>query len=135
MIPGFSMCTCIHTLSFSHYQGHSNTTQTHVVTQRVCVLLLMRQAAADRVSSWAGFPGQTTARRLDKHQCKWLCSAVGSPATARPLQPPAQAHPAKVSKCGLTCMRRGSVCKIVAIHVKQKTTEPLRYRAQISGLC
>ena len=36
-----------------------------VVTQRESVLLLIRGAAAQRVSSWSRFPDQTAARRLD----------------------------------------------------------------------
>jgi hypothetical protein len=39
-----------------------------------------------RVSLSAGLPGQKAACRLTKQQSKWLCSALGSPATATPLK-------------------------------------------------
>ena len=52
-----------------------------VFARAVCALLLLKgRAAAERVSLWAGYLGQTSACRFGKHQSKWLCSAVGSPA-------------------------------------------------------
>ena len=78
--------------------GHKNALQTHnggCVCLRVCVraLLLTRRAAAERVSLWAGFLGQTSACGLDKHQSKWLCSeGLASDRKTAP-RPPAPAHP------------------------------------------
>ena len=52
-----------------------------VFARAVCALLLIKgRAAAERVSLWAGYLGQTSAFRFVKNQSKWLCSAVGSPA-------------------------------------------------------
>ena len=77
---------------------HKNALQTHnggCVCLRVCVraLLLTRRAAAERVSLWAGFLGQTSACGLDKHQSKWLCSeGLASDRKTAP-RPRAPAHP------------------------------------------
>jgi hypothetical protein len=102
-------CTCMHAFCFSHYQRHSGTTQTpkknvcvccvHVCV--VCVLLLKRQAVAERVSLLAAFVGGTATCKLDKHQRKWLCRAAGSPATARQLQDHLHQPTVKVNSCGL----------------------------------
>ena len=56
------------------------------VCEYVCVCYCLRRAAAERFSLWTGYLDQTSACRFGKHQSKWLCSAVGSPTTARPLQ-------------------------------------------------
>ena len=65
------------------------------VRVNVRLLLLKRQADAERVSLWAGYLGQTSARRLGKRQSKCLCSAVGGLASDRKAapRPPAPAHP------------------------------------------
>ena len=95
LIPGFveHMHERAHFLKPSHTLSHPNTRRMCVwvcvcVCARPCVLVLWlkRRSAAERVRLWAGYLGQTSARRLGKHQSEWLCSAVGSPATARPLQ-------------------------------------------------
>ena len=91
----------VNTRSLSHTIQH---TRRMFVIVCVCasVLLLKRRAAAERVSLFTVFLHQTAACRLGKHQSKWLCSAVGSPATAGPLQDRLnQPTPAKVSTCGL----------------------------------
>jgi hypothetical protein len=93
LIPGFfvDISTRAHFLKQSHKQSHKlshpNTQDECVcvcVRARPCVLVLLRRkrAAAERVNLWAGYLDQTSARRFGKHQSKWLCSAVGSPATA-----------------------------------------------------
>ena len=42
----------------------------------MCVKLLERRAAAERVRLSAGLPGQKAAHRLGKEQSEWLCSAL-----------------------------------------------------------
>ena len=95
LIPGFfvDISTRAHFLKQSHKLSHPNTQDECVcvcvcVRARPSVLMLLRRkrAAAERVSLWAGYLDQTSAHRFGKHQIKWLCSAVGSAATARPLQ-------------------------------------------------
>jgi hypothetical protein len=61
----------------------------------VCVLLLKRRAAGEHVHLWVGFLGQTAACRLGKHQSKWLCSDVDSPATAGRLRHCKSASPCR----------------------------------------
>ena len=101
----------------------------------VCVSFLERRAAAERVSLWTGFPGQTAACRLGKRQSKWLCGALGSPATAGPLpdrlpvQPQSQCMwTLKMGAPRVRLQERRRTCA-------DNTTELLRYSAHFSGLC
>ena len=92
--PGFCV-QCIHTLPFSHYRRHSHTTQTQKeMCVCVCECVLKRRAAAERVSLWSGFLGQTAACRLGKHKKQEVVQRCGltSDRKAAP-RPPAPAHP------------------------------------------
>ena len=64
-----------------------------------------------------------------------LCSAVGSPATGSPLQPPAPVNPSKSQYMWtLKWMSPESACKSAAELVTNQTLELLRYSAHFSGL-
>ena len=52
---------------------------------RVCLCYFLKGEQPPSASVY-WYLDQTSACRLGKHQSKWLCSAVSSPATARPLQ-------------------------------------------------
>jgi hypothetical protein len=52
---------------------------------RVCLSYFLKGEQPPSASVY-WYLDQTSACRLAKHQSKWLCSAVSSPATARPLQ-------------------------------------------------
>jgi hypothetical protein len=87
LIPGFfvDISTRAHFLKQTLTPKHTRRMCVCVcVRARPCVLVLLlrKRAAAERVSLWAGYLDQTSARRFGKHQSKWLCSALGSPATA-----------------------------------------------------
>jgi hypothetical protein len=60
----------------------------------VCEFVLKRRAAAERVSLWSGFLGQTAACRLGKHKKQEVVQRCGltSDRKAAP-RPPAPAHP------------------------------------------
>jgi hypothetical protein len=75
-----------------------------------------RRAAAERVSLSAGFSGQKGACRLGKQQSKWLCSALGSPATARPLQ--GGLHQSPTPKSTKPCFSGHTISHQVEGHVK-----------------
>jgi hypothetical protein len=69
------------TQTLSHPNTQEESVSVCVFARAVCALLLLKgRAAAERVSLWAGYLDQTSACRFGKHQSKWLCSAVGSPA-------------------------------------------------------
>ena len=146
LIPGFfvDISTRAHFLKQSHKQSHKlshpNTQDECVcvcVRARPCVLVLLlrRRAAAERVSLWAGFPGQTAACRLGKRQSKWLCGTVASPATAGPLPDRLPAHPQSQCvwplKMGAPRVRLQERRRTCAAN----TTELLRYSAHFSGPC
>ena len=101
----------------------------------VCVSFLERRAAAERVSLWAGFPGQTAACRLGKRKKKWLCGAVASPATAGPLPDSLPVHPQSQCvwplKMGAPRVRLQERRRTCAAN----TTELLHYSAHFSGPC
>ena len=59
----------------------------------MCECVLKRRAAAERVSLWSGFLGQTSACRLDKHQSKWLCNEGLASDRKAAQRPSAPAHP------------------------------------------
>ncbi len=88
-------------------------------------LSLFLSLSLERVSLSAGFPGQKAACRLGKQQSMWLCSALGSPATARPLQGRVhQSPPPKSTKLHFShaqpCFSGHTISHQVEGHVKTR---------------